>query len=119
MAAQKLVREGIRWRMGNGSDIRIWGDKWLPSPSTFKVVSPRQFLHQDTRVSKLIDYATASWKFSILDVLFLLHEAEMIKGIPLNSCLPADRLIWSEASNGKFSVKSAYNLAMRLSDGGE
>ena len=38
----------------------------------------------------------------------------MIKGIPLSSRLPADKLIWAEASNGKFSVKSAYALATRL-----
>ena len=119
MAAQKLVREGRRWRVGNGSAIRIWGDKWLPTPSTFKIVSPRQFMHQDTRVSELIDNATASWKSSILDVLFLPHEAEMIKGIPLSSRLPADKLIWAEASDGKFSVKSAYKLALRISDSGE
>ena len=114
MSTQKLVREGIRWRVGNGRDISVWGDKWLPSPSTFKVVSPRQFLHQDTKVSELIDMATASWKFDILDALFHPHEAEMIKGILLSSHLLADKLIWAEASNGEFSVKSAYALEMRL-----
>ena len=58
--------------------------------------------------------AMASWKSDILDALFLPHEAEMIKGIPLSSHLPADKLIWAEASNGKFSVKNAYALATRL-----
>lgn len=119
MSAQRLVREGIRWRVENGRDIRIWGDKWLPSPTTFRVTSPRQFLHQDTRVSELIDHATASWKFDILDALFLPHEAELIKGIPLSSCLPTDKLIWAEASNGKFSVKRAYGLAARLAGGAD
>ena len=105
--------------MGNGSDIRIWGDKWLPASSTFKIASPRQFLHHDTRVSGLIDYATASWKSSVLDSLFLSHEAELIKGIPLSSRLLDDSLIWAKASNGKFSVKSTSNLSMRLSVDGD
>ena len=109
----------MRWRVGNGSDIRIWGDKWLPASSTFKIASPRQFLHHDTRVSGLIDYTTASWKSSVLDSLFLSHEAELIKGIPLSSRLPDDRLIWAKASNGKFSVKSTSNLSMRLSVDGD
>ena len=52
----------------------------------------------------------ASWKSDILDALFLPHVAEMIKGIPISSRLPADKLTWAEASNGKFSVKSAYAL---------
>ena len=115
MAAQNLVREGIRWRVGNGNNIRIWGDKWLPSSSTYRVASPRQFLHQDTRVSELIDYAEASWKLDVLDALFLPHEADVIKGILIISRLPTDKLIWVEEPNGKFSIKSAYRLAIRLS----
>ena len=55
MSTQNLVREGVWWRVGNGSNIRIWEDKWLPSSSTYKIASPKQFLHQDTRVSELID----------------------------------------------------------------
>ena len=54
MAAQFLVQQGIRWNVGNGASIWVWGDKWLPSTSMYKVVSPRQFLHADTRVSELI-----------------------------------------------------------------
>ena len=30
-------------------------DKWLPSSTTYKVASPRQFIHNDIRVSELID----------------------------------------------------------------
>ena len=100
---------------GNGRSIRIWGDKWLPSSTTYKAASPRQFLHQDTRVSELIDQNAASWKAQVLDALFLPYEAEVIKGIPLSSRLPADKLIWAETPNGKFNVKSAYGVAMRLS----
>ena len=54
MAAQFLVQQGICWNVGNGASIRVWGDKWLPFTSMYKVVSPRQFLHADTRVSELI-----------------------------------------------------------------
>ena len=72
-------------------------------------------MHQDTRVSELIDYAEASWKLDVLDALFLPHEADVIKGILIISRLPADKLIWAEEPNGKFSIKSAYRLAIRLS----
>lgn len=39
----------------------------------------------------------------------------MIKEIPISSRLPANKLRWVEASNGKFSVRSAYGIAIRLS----
>ena len=96
MAAQNLIKEGIRWRIGNGANIRVWMDKWLPVPSTYKVTSPRLFMHEDTRVQELIDISTVSWKSSIVDTLFLPHEAKVIKGIPLSSRFPADKLIWTE-----------------------
>ena len=48
----------------------------------------------------------------MLDVIFLPHEAELIKIIPLSVQLPEDKLIWAGNNNGKFSVKSAYKLAM-------
>ena len=48
----------------------------------------------------------------MLDVIFLPHEVELIKSIPLSVQLPEDKLIWAGNNNGKFSVKRAYKLAM-------
>jgi len=118
MAAQNLVKEGIRWRISNGANVRVWMDKWLPVPSTYKVTSPRLFMHEDTRVQELIVTSTVSWKKSIVDTLFLPHEAEAIKGIPISSRFPVDKLIWTETQNGIFSVRSAYKLAMKMAVNG-
>ena len=98
--------------MGNGNSIHVWGDKLLPTSSTYKVVSPRQFLLANTRVSELISQDSGAWKHQVLDVIFLPHEAELIKSIPLSVQLPKDKLIWAGNNNGKFSVKSAYRLAV-------
>ncbi|KAL0011877.1 hypothetical protein SO802_006985, partial [Lithocarpus litseifolius] len=86
MAAQYLVKEGT----------------WM-------------FLHQDTKVNELINQVTRVWKKNIIDALFMPFEAELIKGIPISSRLPPDKLIWAETPNGKFNVRSAYDVAMRLS----
>ncbi|XP_075654901.1 uncharacterized protein LOC142625078 [Castanea sativa] len=115
MAAQNLVREGLRCRVGNGASIRVWEDRWLPISSAHKVVPPTLFLHFDTKVNELIDTATVSWKSTIIDALFLPHEAKIVKSIPLSSQLPANKLIWTETPNGLFSVCSAYKLAVKLS----
>ena len=68
------------------------------------------FLQQDTIVNELIDQATRGWKKNVIDALFMPFEVEVIKGIPLSSCLPPDKLIWVETPNGKFSVRSAYGV---------
>ena len=92
-----------------------WGDKWLPSPSTFKVVSPRLFMHADTRVSELISHVPVVWKMQVIDTLSLPHEADIIKSIPLSTHSPPGKLIWAATTNGLFSVRSAYRLAMEVS----
>ena len=93
MAAQHVVKQGIRWNVGNGEHIRVWGDKWLPSPSTFKVVSPRLFMHADIWVSELISHEPVGWKMQVIDTPFLPHEADIIKSIPLSTHSPPDKLI--------------------------
>ena len=115
MAAQHLVKKGIQWNVGNGDLIRVWGDKWLPSPSTFKITSPRQFLHTEIRVSELISHDVAAWKTQVIDTIFLPNEADLIKSIPPSSHLPKDKLVWAAIPNDLFIVQSAYRLAMEES----
>ena len=38
----QVLKEGIRWRVGNGKRIHIWEDRWLPTPTTYKVISPQK-----------------------------------------------------------------------------
>ena len=93
MAAQYLVKQGIRWNVRNGNSIRISGDKCLPSASTYKVVSPKLFLHTNTRVSELIAQDARRWKMQVIDALFQPHEVELIKSIPLSVQPSEDKLI--------------------------
>lgn len=104
--------------MGNGRSIRIWQDRWLPTPSTYKVISPPSLLGAEARVSELIDHDTSSWNSELIRDVFLLHEAEVILGLVLSSRLPEDRLVWAPSSNGRFSVRSAYMVAMEMKEKG-
>ena len=36
----EVVKRGTRWRVSNGERTHIWEDKWLPTPTTYKVISP-------------------------------------------------------------------------------
>ena len=71
MAKQDLVKEGIIWRVGNGRVVKVWGDRWLPGSSSYGVISPRLFLHEDTQVGELIDTEVMCWKSSMVDSIFL------------------------------------------------
>ena len=114
ISTPRLVIEGLRWRVGNGANIKVWQDRWLPWGSSHSVISPRIFLSADTKVVDLIDSSTAKWKSEVIGSLFIAHEAELIKRIPLSTTLPVNKIVWAETTNRNFTVKSAYNLVARL-----
>ena len=114
MATQKIVKQRMRWQVGNGSNIRVWEDKWVSYSSTYKVVSSRNNAFSDLRVSELIDTTNICWNSELLDQVFLPFKADAIKSIPLSSQLLADKLIWAKSSNGLFNIKSAYKVALEL-----
>ena len=112
----EVVKRGSRWRVGNGERILIWEEKWLPTPTTYKVISPPppQFFNDYPRVSTLIDKDTKMWKGDVVRSLFLPFEARTILHIPLCHSLPEDQIIWVGNRRGEFSVKSAYYIAYGL-----
>ena len=82
--------------------------------SSHRVLSPRLFLSANMNVADLIDSRIARWKIEVIDNLFIPHEAELIKSIPLSATLPADKMVWAETANGNFTLRSAYKLAVSL-----
>ena len=66
-------------------------------------------------VDILIDADHDTWRADLVRELFLDFEAENILSIPLSTRMPRDKLVWVATSNGQFTVKSAYWLAMSMS----
>ena len=93
LVAQAIVRNGKRWLVGNGHSIRIWKDKWVPSPSTYKVVSPVSRLPENSWVATLIDEASGAWNNELVRQIFLPHEADLICSIALSANLPEDKQV--------------------------
>ena len=79
------------------------------------VSSPRLFMPHDMKVGDLINKEEASWKADAIDALFMPHEAEVIKAIPISSHLLEDKQIWAWSNNGIFLVKNAYWVASQMS----
>ena len=111
MAAQGVVRKGIRWQVGDGKSIRVWCDKWVPKPSTYMVVSLETQSPWVILVKDLINRGIFKWDADLVNRCFNAKDASAILGIPLSSMGRKDRLIWVACNSGKFSVKSAYELA--------
>ncbi|WVZ54075.1 hypothetical protein U9M48_004939 [Paspalum notatum var. saurae] len=106
-----LLREVIIWRIGDGSQVNIWADPWIPRGETTRVITPRNgsLLH---KVADLIDPVTGSWDYRLVRDTFLQEDADCILAIPIQEGME-DTLAWHGDPNGKFSVKSAYALVVR------
>ncbi|XP_059436284.1 uncharacterized protein LOC132169234 [Corylus avellana] len=110
LSAKDVLTEGLLWRIGDGKSVRIWGDKWLPTPTTFEVQSPCMRLAVDARVESLIDWNLGGWNTTLIYDIFLKEEAEIICNIPISRYGYPDKLIWRANTSGMFTVRSGYHM---------
>ncbi|XP_023870563.1 uncharacterized mitochondrial protein AtMg00310-like [Quercus suber] len=93
LAAQSVVNSGYRWQVGDGKSIGIWTDRWLPRPSTFRVLTPPAQLPANTRVEYPIDQENGNWNLDMMHQIFLQDDATSILSIPLSRQMPHDCMI--------------------------
>jgi hypothetical protein len=55
--AIQLLNQGLVWRVGDGRSIKVWGDRWLPTPTTYTVQTLPRSLDASSMVADLIDPA--------------------------------------------------------------
>ncbi|KAF4402836.1 hypothetical protein G4B88_010288 [Cannabis sativa] len=102
---RKILKEGARWRVGNGRKIKVWEDKWLPRPhestlSKFPDIPPQTKLH------KFITW-DGEWNREEMTKHFHEDDIPWIQGIPIDLYMEDD-LIWPFTPNGQDNVKSGY-----------
>ena len=61
MAARDILEKGMRWIIGNGKKVKIWEDRWLPIPISFKVCSSRRQGVDLEVVANLLDGEKGLW----------------------------------------------------------
>lgn len=76
--AKPLLKEGLVWRVWDGTSIRIWDDRWLPTPGSHLVQSPVRILWTEAKVCELLDTNTNWWNTSLVHNVFGEEEARMI-----------------------------------------
>lgn len=60
MVVQKVLEMGTRWIVRNGTTLKIWGDRWIPSPNTYQVQSPNKLIPIEVTVKELLN-DTKTW----------------------------------------------------------
>lgn len=88
---KEILELVMRWRVGNGLFINVKSDKWLPQPTTFKVISPDASLW-NLKVSDCID-ENKQWKVPFIQSKILDFEVRSILSISLPKNNSVDKLI--------------------------
>lgn len=109
----ELLKKGVIWRIGCGSQVRIWRDPWIPREHSLRVTTGQGRCRLKW-VSDLLDQEGRDWDADKLANIFNRADIEAISRIKLPSRHAEDFLAWHMEKTGLFTVISAYNLAMRL-----
>jgi hypothetical protein len=115
-AAKDLLHQRLIWRVGDRHSIKILGDRWIPTPTSFMVQSPMMgtTFNFDSTVDSLMDRRIGGWNVALIRSTFSAKEADVISKIHICPSFPLDCLVWQGTKNGSFSVHSAYHLGKLL-----
>jgi hypothetical protein len=105
----KTFKRGHIWRVGDGRNINIWSDHWIPSSASRKVETRRGQCILRT-VDELINPHTGTWDEELINSIFSPFDVEQILRIPLSQNLENDFIAWHKTKNYIFSVRSAYHI---------
>ncbi|KAK2658931.1 hypothetical protein Ddye_005464 [Dipteronia dyeriana] len=102
----------LRWRVGNGSSIQIYKDRWIPRPSMFKLLFP-SVLDNEAKVECLVS-PSSGWDTQLIRCSFDKDDVEEILRIPLGFGLNKDTVSWHLVGRFVYTVKSGYNVGQKL-----
>ncbi|XP_057425675.1 uncharacterized protein LOC130719041 [Lotus japonicus] len=105
-----LVQRGTSWRIGNGLNVRIWEDRWLPhgSPINFRHDVVEE-LKLET-VAHLIQPGASVWNKELIEWTFCPATAKNILAVPLPLHPAEDLLFWEHTSDGLYTVSFGYDF---------
>lgn len=103
-----LLKQGLIWRIGDGTNLRIWSDPWIPRSMSRKPITPRGS-NLMSYVAELMDPYTGSWDEQMVRDTFWEEDAQLILAIPIHAGMQ-NRPAWHFDKKGIFSVKSAYKV---------
>ncbi|XP_019163475.1 PREDICTED: uncharacterized protein LOC109159818 [Ipomoea nil] len=111
------VQQGVRWRVGTGQIVKIWGDPWLPSRKNPCVITPMFDSIATATVNCLMNDVLDGWDVEILNDLFCERDMNLILKVLISLSKGIDIHYWDGEGNVHYSVKSAYRLLVGESGG--
>jgi hypothetical protein len=115
--SRQVLLLGCRWRIGDGSNIKVMNEPWLREEEGRWVESPQMQGLYNLNIQDLMLPSLKQWDLNKINLLFSEEMTSKILAVPLLDLGQEDKLIWDEESDGVYSVKSGYRKLMRERDG--
>uniref|UniRef100_A0A7N2RCW9 Uncharacterized protein n=1 Tax=Quercus lobata TaxID=97700 RepID=A0A7N2RCW9_QUELO len=109
----------MMWRVGDGTQIRVFHDKWIPRCFPNGAIPRIPSSEDDSTVSSLINQTTMEWNGELIDFKVAPFMAQQIKAIPLCKSVMRDCLVWPRTRDENYLVKTGYQLLEELENRGE
>ncbi|KAM1941349.1 hypothetical protein ACFX13_028934 [Malus domestica] len=116
LQGQKILKGGLRWRIGDWRSIRIVKDPWLPTPHTFLPIS--QSGDMSLMVGDLVGVGRL-WNKYIIERCFNEEEAGINLSMPISKFGCLDQIIWHYTWKMMYSIKFGYMVAQEMNRNGE
>lgn len=88
------ILKGYCSRVGNGNNINVWEDSWLPYHDWFNVLIRKSLDTNVPSVRDLIDLGSHKWNTSLINKIFLHNHSQIINRIPIDSLDQKETLKW-------------------------
>ncbi|KAM1814993.1 hypothetical protein ACFX11_028590 [Malus domestica] len=116
LQGQKILKGGLRWRIGDWRSIRIVKDPWLPTPHTFLPIS--QSGDMSLMVGDLVGVGRL-WNKYIIERCFNEEEDGINLSMPISKFGCPDQIIWHYTWKRMYSIKFGYMVAQEMNRNGE
>lgn len=105
----------MSWTIGTGSKIHCWKDNWVPNiGSLLEQMKESNNLDPNTKLKDMVTN-NETWNLEAFRETLTEDTMQKISGfIPPHPLDGPDIVHWSHASNGQFSIKSAYGKITRI-----
>ncbi|PNX99600.1 ribonuclease H [Trifolium pratense] len=99
-----ILVHGCRWRIGDGSSVRVMGEPWLRAKESALVQAPQRQEIYEMNVKDLMATSERKWDEAKLRMLFDSTTVRHIIFVPLFSFSDEDKLTWKHDRSGMYTV---------------
>ncbi|GMN47639.1 hypothetical protein TIFTF001_016825 [Ficus carica] len=89
VSGRELLKEGLRWRIGDDKNVLVFKDPWISRPTLFQPISRPSLNTENLKISGLM--SPFGWHKEKLESILLLMDQELVWSIPSSSRQRPDR----------------------------